>query len=220
MEPTAKKQEQLTNIGRAKLIHKCVLNIGLWLIFSALLGLVLVIIDYFVYFARAIQVTMVISIIGFNLATADVLRHCVKRHQRSTVAWTTAIILFSPFLAAIAYFLTFPKGQKLAGLGKEEEKRVVAIERFRVRPLLIVPMVLVALVLAATWALVVTNLYSPRYTADQVINLFPLNTEPPLTRSLYLSAKYEGFGKWLVTFQGGRKVELIFHESTGTFRLP
>jgi hypothetical protein len=38
-----------------------------------------------------------------------------KRHERNTVAWITACVLFSPLLAGIAYLLTWPKGRPLRG---------------------------------------------------------------------------------------------------------
>ena len=57
-----------------------------------------------------------IIIIGFNLATTDVLRHYVRQHDRNVIPWTTASLVFTPILAGIVYLLTWPKDKKLTGL--------------------------------------------------------------------------------------------------------
>lgn len=64
----------------------------------------------------AIQLSIFVTILGFNLATTDVLRHYVRHHRRNVVSWTTASIVFTPILAGIVYLLTWPKGKKLTGL--------------------------------------------------------------------------------------------------------
>jgi hypothetical protein len=56
---------------------------------------------------------IVIVIVGFNIASADIMRLYTKRHGRNTIAWVTATIIFTPILAGIFYFLTWPKEQKL-----------------------------------------------------------------------------------------------------------
>lgn len=55
-----------------------------------------------------------VYVLLLNLAFVDVLRHVIKRHERNVVAWTTAVVVFSPFLAGIAYLLTWPKDKRLA----------------------------------------------------------------------------------------------------------
>ncbi len=57
------------------------------------------------------KLAIVVCTILFNLASADILWHYVRHHRRNVIAWTTAIIVFTPFLTAIAYFLTWPKNQ-------------------------------------------------------------------------------------------------------------
>lgn len=62
------------------------------------------------------KLAIAITIILFNLASADIIRYYIEHHKRNTVAWTTAIIVFSPFLTSIAYFITWPKNQRLTRL--------------------------------------------------------------------------------------------------------
>jgi len=57
-----------------------------------------------------------VFILGFNLATTDVLRHYVRHHGRNVVSWATASIVFTPILAGVVYLLTWPKDKKLTGL--------------------------------------------------------------------------------------------------------
>lgn len=64
----------------------------------------------------AAGLSIFITILGFNLATTDVLRHYVRQHGRNVVSWTTASIVFTPILAGVVYLLTWPKDKKLTGL--------------------------------------------------------------------------------------------------------
>ena len=64
----------------------------------------------------AAQFSIFMTILGFNLATTDVLRHYVRQHGRNVVSWTTASIIVTPILAGIVYLLTWPKDKKLTGL--------------------------------------------------------------------------------------------------------
>ena len=59
---------------------------------------------------------VVVIILSFNSLSADILRHFIKQHDRNVIAWTTSIIVFTPFITAIAYLLTWPKNQKFSGL--------------------------------------------------------------------------------------------------------
>ena len=56
------------------------------------------------------------TILGFNLATTEVLIHYVRQHERNLVSWATASLVFTPILAGIVYLLTWPKDKKLTGL--------------------------------------------------------------------------------------------------------
>ena len=42
----------------------------------------------------AAQFSIFVTILGFNLATTDVLRHYVRQHERNVVSWITASIVF------------------------------------------------------------------------------------------------------------------------------
>ena len=56
------------------------------------------------------------TILGFNLATTEVLIHYVRQHERNVVSWTTASLVFTPILSSVVYLLTWPKARKLTGL--------------------------------------------------------------------------------------------------------
>ena len=116
-----------TEIRQRSLINRSLLNFILWILICGMLSGVFFAIDYldgtsvgeidgwrlysYSPYTWAPEASISIAILAFNLAAADVGYHIIKRHGRNTVRWTTAIIVFSPFLAAIAYFLTWPKNQ-------------------------------------------------------------------------------------------------------------
>jgi len=52
--------------------------------------------------------SIVVFVVGFNIAGADIVYHHARRHKRKALAWATAFILFSPLLTGIVYFLTWP----------------------------------------------------------------------------------------------------------------
>ena len=64
----------------------------------------------------AAGLSVFVTILGFNLATTDVLRHYVRQHKRNVVSWTTSSLVFTPILTTIVYLLTWPKNKKLTGL--------------------------------------------------------------------------------------------------------
>ena len=64
----------------------------------------------------AAGLSIFITILGFNLATTDVLRHYVRQHGRNVVSWATASLVFTPILAGVVYLLTWPKDRQLTGL--------------------------------------------------------------------------------------------------------
>ena len=63
-----------------------------------------------------VALAIVVSVILFNVFSADILRHYIKQHSRNVIAWTTAVIVFTPFLTGIAYLLTWPKDKAFTGL--------------------------------------------------------------------------------------------------------
>ena len=63
----------------------------------------------------AVEPSIFVTILGFNLATTDVLRHYVRQHGRNVVSWTTASLVFTPILAGVVYLLTWPKDRQLTG---------------------------------------------------------------------------------------------------------
>ena len=51
-------------------------------------------------------------ILVFNMVSAALLRPYIKRHGRNYIAWTTAIIVFTPILMGLGYLLMWPKNQQ------------------------------------------------------------------------------------------------------------
>ena len=64
----------------------------------------------------AVGLSIFTTILGFNLATTEVLIHYVRQHERNLVSWATASLVFTPILAGVVYLLTWPKDRKLTGL--------------------------------------------------------------------------------------------------------
>jgi hypothetical protein len=54
-------------------------------------------------------------VLAINLVSANVLKPYLERQGRNVVAWTTAIVVFTPILAGIVYLLTWPKDKSLKG---------------------------------------------------------------------------------------------------------
>ena len=117
--------KRFMKIRQRSLIDRSLLNLILWILIWGLFSGLFFTIDYFdgtigggsgrlhdgLYspYTWAPIVTIVIGIIGFYIAGADIIYYDAKRRARNVVAWTTASIVFSPCLAAIAYLLTWPK---------------------------------------------------------------------------------------------------------------
>ena len=110
-------------------ITRTIQNLVLWIVISGVLSAIFFTIEKITgtgsdYSWRrgvstggwAAGLSIFVTIIGFNLATADILRHYIRQHGRNVISWTTAIIVFTPILAGIVYLLTWPKNQKLTGL--------------------------------------------------------------------------------------------------------
>lgn len=186
-------------------VDRRLLHFILWLLFLGAIGSLVFTMHYLVYLKWATEITIAIGIISFNLAMADNIRRYAESHGRNTVFWTTATILFSPLLALIAYFLTFPKGVKLSS---SPDKWRTRVRGWRYGLLLLG----VGLCIT-TMAYVGIVLWSPVWTAKDVIA--KMESDVPRTRSFNVSADYEGFGSWLVTIENqSKKVKLIFHERT------
>jgi hypothetical protein len=62
------------------------------------------------------KVAIAVTVLLFNLGSADILRYYIKQHGRNVISWTTAIIVFTPIITGIAYLITWPKNQKFTGL--------------------------------------------------------------------------------------------------------
>jgi len=187
------------------------LNFILWLLFIVSVVSIVFTMHYLFYLEWATEITIVIGIISFNLAMADIIRRYAEYHERNTVIWTTATILFSPFLALMAYFLTFPRGVKL---GVSPDIWVVRVRVWKSISLLLgIGLCFAALVF------VVTELWSPRFTSLEVINELLFEVPKIRRADISISTEYKGFGSWLVTLEGSKgSVEVIFHERTGEWK--
>ena len=112
---------RITMFGKRKLFDKALVNFLLWIAISAILTGIFFGIDtidgtsrdMFEDIVWAPGLSLFVTIVIFNLLSADILRRYIKHHGRNVVSWITAIIVFSPFLAGIAYLLTWPNGQQL-----------------------------------------------------------------------------------------------------------
>lgn len=204
------KDVEKSESKQGSLASRALFNFLLWILLSASLGGIFFAIDYLVYFDWAQEATILVSIIGFNIATADILRYYVERHGRNTVSWTTAIVLFSPFFAGILYLLTWPRKH-------EESDRRVSIPPLRISPVHVILIILMILWLAIGGTLAVTS--TSRYTASQVARELTSQYWQLASSRCTITPEYEGWGRWLVTIEGvnGETLEAIFHEGTRKF---
>ena len=108
-EATRSKKGKLPESRQKRANKRLMVDLLLWIIICGILSLIFAGIE-------AGWLAVFVLILGFNLATTDVLRHYVRQHGRNVVSWTTASIVFTPILAGIVYLLTWPKGKKLTGL--------------------------------------------------------------------------------------------------------
>ena len=86
-----------------------------WIFVFVLITAFLFLIDQWVggtYYRPGITAPGATVVIFFNMVSAAFIRPYVKRHGRNGTAWTTAIVVFTPILAGIAYLLTWPKSQQ------------------------------------------------------------------------------------------------------------
>jgi len=124
---SSRNNERQSSTNRNKrVVYRAIIYLISWLVISVAIVIGSIYIDditavKYTYshvhpFEWLITLSIAVSVILFNLASADILRHYVKHHERNVVSWTTAIILFSPFLIGILYLLTWPKDKKLTGL--------------------------------------------------------------------------------------------------------
>ena len=107
-EDTRSKKEKLPESRQKRANYRLISNLLIWILACGFLSLLLV--------EAAVGLAIFVTILGFNLATTDVLRHYVRQHGRNVISWTTASIVFTPILAGVVYLLTWPRGQKLTGL--------------------------------------------------------------------------------------------------------
>lgn len=113
---------QVSTSRNKRVVNRAIIYFTAWFVISVIIVIGSIYIDditsmrYSHPFECLIPFSITVSIILFNLASADILRHYVKHHERNVVSWTTAIILFSPILIGILYLLTWPKDRKLTGL--------------------------------------------------------------------------------------------------------
>ena len=122
LKTNSSKQKSPESRNRRAII-RVIQNLGLWIIITGVLSAIFLTIEeltsgppHWRSSGWALPLSLFVIILGFNIASADILRHYIRKHDRNIVAWTTAIIVFTPFLAAIAYFLTWSKNQRLTGL--------------------------------------------------------------------------------------------------------
>lgn len=108
-EATRSKKGKLPESRQKRANKRLISNLLIWVLVCGLLSA-----GFFGVGGAGLAVFVII--LGFNLATTDVLRHYVRQHGRNVVSWTTASIAFTPILAGIVYLLTWPKGRKLTGL--------------------------------------------------------------------------------------------------------
>lgn len=190
-------------------VDRRLLNFILWLLFMVLVVSVVFAIHYLVYLEWATEIMIVAGIVGFNLASANIMGRYAGSHGRSVARWTTVTILFSPFLALVAYFLTFPEGVK-AGVSPD-------IWAARVRVWKYVLLLLASGLCFTALVFVSITLSSARFTWQKVI--YELHSEAPQTRQADISIEYKGFGSWLVTLKGSKgSYQVIFHEHTGEWK--
>lgn len=109
-------------------------NTILWIVICGLLDVILWIVDYIdflnserslpyekelsfgTYMAIPYYTTsvwtnwsiLIISILGLNIAGANIVYNHAKSHNRNACAWLVGFILFTPILAGIAYLVTWP----------------------------------------------------------------------------------------------------------------
>ena len=108
-EATKSKKGKLPESRQKRANKRLILNLLLWIIICGILSSIF-------FGVEAAGLAVFVIILGFNLATTDVLRHYVRQHGRNVVPWTTASIVFTPILAGVVYLLTWPKDRKLTGL--------------------------------------------------------------------------------------------------------
>jgi len=123
------------NIRNKSLTAKTLLNLALWIGICWLLAYVFHQIDLiddtktlvsdplgkmfggsgyrYVPITWAPAVTIFVFVLGFNIVAADIVKPYIKRQGENVVMWVTAIIVFTPLLAGIAYLLTWPKDRPL-----------------------------------------------------------------------------------------------------------
>lgn len=120
-------RNQKTETRNKRALKRAIQNLGIWVIVSIVISTIFCVLgEATTEDIRRFNepdslnwgqvLSIVITILLFNLFAADILRHFIKEHARNVVAWTTAIIVFTPFISAIFYFLTWPKNQKITTL--------------------------------------------------------------------------------------------------------
>lgn len=127
----SKTKDKPPETRNKRLEIRAIQNFILWVLICGFLIAIIFVIHHFigsnhVYVPRSQRygidwhwasiLSLIIAIIGFNIASADILKHLINKHGRNVIAWTTSIIVFTPFLATIAYLLTWPKNHRLTGL--------------------------------------------------------------------------------------------------------
>jgi len=124
-EATRSKKGKLPESRQKRANYRLLSNLLLWMLVCGILSVCFFILEDVTDtgYSRwrdsggwAAQLSIFVTILGFNLATTHVLRHYVRHHERNVVSWTTASIVFTPILAGIVYLLTWPRGKKLTGL--------------------------------------------------------------------------------------------------------
>lgn len=200
------------------LVDRRFLIIIIWLVSTVSIVAALGAVEYFTTFSEAIRASVVFCVVGFNIASAIIIRDYTRQHHRNTVAWVTATIVFTPILAFIGYLLTWSKGQNIDNSAHGQQDKAYGAWEMKIgKPKYFLTVILVPIWLVGV-SILIGLLSTPHTPYWYVMGQLDTQVDSELRSKCQVTAHYRGFGSWIVTAYCPRgTVELVFKEYTREF---